>query len=60
LKSSDGQDTPMNSAYASLDLSEAKEHELEIVVMWREVAETEMRGECMIEEEVLCTERMLR
>jgi len=50
----------MNSAYASLDLSEAKEHELEIVVMWREVAETEMRGECMIEEEVLCTERMLR
>jgi len=50
----------MNSAYASFDVSGAKEHELEILKFWREVAETEMRGECIIERKVLCSERMLR
>jgi len=50
----------MKSAYASFDLSEAKEHNLEVVNFWREVAETEIQEGCIIEGKVLCTERMLR
>ena len=60
LKSSNGRDAPMKSAYASFDLSEAKEHNLEVVNFWREVAETEIQEGCIIEGKVLCTERMLR
>ena len=60
MKSSDGRDAPMNSAYASFDLSGAKEHDLEVVNFWREVAETEIKEGCIIEGKVLCTERMLR
>ena len=60
LKPSDGRDAPMNSAYASFDLSGAKGHDLEIGNFWREVAETEIEEGCILEVKVLRTERMLR